>query len=69
LTTVTAENISTLIKICPSVTLFTSWSVGGFSVHVKYRQLNTAFIRNTSANYESRKKCYQKFVKKYPTVP
>jgi len=43
--TVTGENISTLRNICPSVTLFTSWSVGGLSVHVKYIQLNTAFAR------------------------
>jgi hypothetical protein len=64
--TVTGENISTLRKICPIATLLTSWSMGGFSVHVKYIQLNTAFIQNTSANYESWKKCHQKFVKNIP---
>jgi len=78
LMTVTGENISTLSKISPNANLFTSWSVGGLSVHVKYIQMNTACIQNTSANYESRKKCHQKFVKekvspevckKYPTVP
>jgi hypothetical protein len=63
---VTGENIRTLRKICPSATLFTSWSVGGFSVNVKYIQLQKAFIQNTSANYESWKKSHQKFVKNIP---
>jgi hypothetical protein len=42
--TVTGENFSTLRTMCPTATLFISWSVGGFSVHVKYIQLNTEFI-------------------------
>ena len=45
--TVTGENISTLSKISPSANLFISWSVGGFSMHVKYIQLNTVFIDST----------------------